>query len=69
MQKREIHAMEDLKPHENIVTLHRVVESGEWLLLVMEFCAVGKYFTNCLHFFKLIDFRIVNFRFIRSNHA
>ena len=42
MQKREIHAMADLKPHENIVTLHRVVESGEWLLLVMEFCAVGK---------------------------
>ncbi|KAJ3414500.1 hypothetical protein HDV05_006502 [Chytridiales sp. JEL 0842] len=38
VQKREVHALEDLRGHPNIVRLIRVVDAGEWLLIIMEFC-------------------------------
>ncbi|KAJ1554387.1 hypothetical protein HK405_005208, partial [Cladochytrium tenue] len=44
-QRREVHAMEDLSGHPNIVRLARVVESGDWLLIVMEFCEIDLYDT------------------------
>ncbi|KAI9350055.1 hypothetical protein DFJ73DRAFT_643151 [Zopfochytrium polystomum] len=44
-QKKEVHAMEDLSGHPNIVRLIRVVESGDWMLIVMEFCEIDLYDT------------------------
>jgi hypothetical protein len=44
-QKREVHAMQDLSGHPNIVKLIRVVDTGDWLLIVMEFCEIDLYDT------------------------
>ncbi|KAI8620029.1 kinase-like domain-containing protein, partial [Chytriomyces sp. MP71] len=45
MQKREVDAMRDLNGHPNVIKLIRTVENSEWLLIIMEFCQIGAFFS------------------------
>lgn len=43
-QKRELQFHRKVSGHRNIITLHRIVEEGPYLFLVLDFCAGGDLF-------------------------
>lgn len=43
-QRREIHFHLNVSKHPNVVTLHRVVQEGRYLFLVMDYCPGGDMF-------------------------
>ena len=43
-QRREIHYHSMVSSHPNVVTLHRVVEEGRYLFLVLDYCPGGDMF-------------------------